>query len=161
MNQEQDTVMKLKEKNEYFMSEALNEARKAFEIGEVPVGAVIVYKDEIIARGHNLKETTGQPSAHAEMTVIAEAARVIGDWRLNECDLYVTMEPCPMCAGAIVQARIRKMFYSVRDLKSGAVDSIISLLKFPWNHKVEVEEGILASECEKILKEFFCQLRNK
>ncbi|MDL2292624.1 tRNA adenosine(34) deaminase TadA [Acholeplasma sp. OttesenSCG-928-E16] len=150
-----------KKSNEYYMKEALKEAKKADSIGEIPVGAVIVHNDKIIARGHNKKETTKNPINHAEMIAIQKAARALGDWRLNECSLYVTLEPCPMCAGAIIQSRIGKVFYGTRDLKSGAVDSIINLLEFPWNHKVEVMEGILTEECMKILQFFFKKIRKK
>ena len=159
MNQERDIATRLEEKNKYFMKEALLEAQKAFEKGEVPVGAVIVRDGIIISRGHNLKETINQSFAHAEMLAISEACKVVGDWRLNDCEMYVTLEPCPMCLGALIQSRIMKLYYGAKDLKSGAVDSIINMLKFPWNHKFDVEEGILAYECEKILKDFFSELR--
>ena len=161
MNQELDTVTKLKEKNEYFMNEALKEAKKAYLKGEVPVGAVIVLDNEIISRGHNIKEGTNRPEAHAEIIAIQKAAKKIGDWRLIDCEMFVTLEPCPMCAGGLIQSRIKKLYYGTKDLKSGAVDSIMNLLKFPWNHQVEVESGILEKKCESILKDFFKEIRNR
>ena len=161
MNQELDIAMRLEEKNKLFMKEALIEAKKAFDIGEVPVGAIVVLNEKIIGRGHNLKETNNQPSAHAEMIAIAEACNKVENWRLSDCEMYVTLEPCPMCAGALIQSRIKKLYYGVRDLKSGALDSIMNLLKYPWNHHFEVEAGILADECETILKNFFAKLRVK
>ena len=147
---------------EKFMKEALKEAQKAFEIGEIPVGAVIVKKGEIIARGHNLKEKGKDPTLHAEIIAIKEASKVIGDWRLNECELYVTLEPCLMCAGAIIQARISKVFFGARDPKSGVVVSLYRIFDDTrWNHRVEYSGGIMERECSLILKEFFRMLREE
>ena len=145
---------------EYFMREALKEAEKAFSMGEVPVGAVLVRNNAIIARGHNLKETTKNPIKHAEIIVIERAAQVIGDWRLSGCELYVTLEPCIMCCGAIIQARLDKLFFGAVDPKAGAVMSLYRILDDDrLNHKVEYAYGILEAECSDIIKKFFQKLR--
>ena len=144
------------------MKEALKEAQKAFEIGEIPVGAVIVKNGEIIARGHNLKEKGKDPTLHAEIIAIKEASKVIGDWRLNGCELYVTLEPCLMCAGAIIQARISKVFFGARDPKGGVIVSLYRIFDDPrWNHRIEYSEGIMEKECSLILREFFRMLREE
>jgi len=138
------------------MKEALKEAKKAYTEGEVPVGAVIVYKDKIIARGHNLKEKNIDVTAHAEIIVIKKAAKKLKTWRLNDCDLYVTLEPCAMCSGAIIQSRIHNLFFGAYDLKGGCVTSKVNLFKEGlFNHNVNVIDGILEKECSDILKEFF------
>jgi len=145
----------------YFMAVALEEAKKALASGEVPVGAVVVYEGEIIARGHNLKETLQDPTAHAEMVVIREAAKKLQSWRLDDCTLYVTLEPCPMCAGAIVQARIPTLVYGATDLKAGAVESVVNLVQHKLlNHQAEVLAGIREEECKQILQDFFQLKRN-
>lgn len=145
---------------EKFMKEALKEARKAFEKEEVPIGAVIVRNGKIIAKAHNLRETKKQACAHAEILAIEKACKKIGAWRLENCELYVTLEPCPMCAGAIINSRIKKIYIGAMDEKGGAVGSKINLLKdVKLNHSVEVETGILNEECSKILKDFFKKLR--
>lgn len=145
---------------EKFMKEALKEARKAFEKEEVPIGAVIVRDGKIIAKAHNLRETKKQACAHAEILAIEKACKKIGAWRLENCELYVTLEPCPMCAGAIINSRIKKIYIGAMDEKGGAVGSKINLLKdVKLNHSVEVETGILNEECSKILKDFFKKLR--
>lgn len=145
----------------YYMGIALEEAKKAFKLGEVPIGAVIVYKDEIIAQGHNLKETLQDPTAHAEIVVIRKAAQKLGSWRLDDCTLYVTLEPCPMCAGAIVQSRIATLVYGATDLKAGAVESIVNLVQHKLlNHQVNVYASIREDECKKILQDFFRTKRN-
>jgi tRNA(adenine34) deaminase len=147
---------------EDYMKEALLEAEKAYALDEVPIGAVIVYRDEIIGRGYNLRNTRKHPLAHAELDAIDQAARVIGDWRLEECQLYVTLEPCPMCAGAIVQARIPKLLFGAKNPKAGSAGSIMNILQEPkFNHQVEVIEGILQDECSDILKKFFKESRRK
>jgi tRNA(adenine34) deaminase len=143
------------------MGLALEEAKKALVAGEVPIGAVITYKGEIIARGHNLKETYQDPTAHAEMVVIREAAKKLQSWRLDDCTLYVTLEPCPMCAGAIVQARIPTLVYGATDLKAGAVESVVNLVQHKLlNHQAEVLAGVREEECKQILQDFFQLKRN-
>ncbi len=144
----------------FYMQEALVEARKAFELGEIPIGAVVVEKGVIIARAGNRRETWKDPTAHAEIIALREAASVRGSWRLTDMAIYVTLEPCPMCAGALVQARIKRLVYGAPDLRAGAVDSIVNLVENPhFNHQVEVISGIREEECRKILKDFFQQLR--
>jgi tRNA(adenine34) deaminase len=143
------------------MSQALCEARLALEKGEIPVGAVAVYQGHIIGRGHNQKETTHDPTAHAEMVALREAARVRDGWRLANVTLYCTMEPCPMCAGAIVQARVARLVYAVDDPKAGAAGSVFDLLQHPrLNHRVEVHRGVLAAEARGLLQGFFRGLRD-
>lgn len=149
-------------KDHFYMNEALQEAQKAAELGEVPIGAVIVYKDEIIARAHNLRETTQNALTHAESMAIQEACKKIGSWRLEETTLYVTLEPCPMCAGAILQSRVPRVVYGARDIKAGCVDSLYRLLNDPrFNHECDVTEGVLAEECGQILTDFFKALRER
>jgi len=143
-----------------FMKQALEEAQKAAVLGEVPIGAVLVYNGEIIARAHNLRETTQNATTHAELEVIQEACKKIGSWRLENTTLYVTLEPCPMCAGAILQSRVPRVVYGARDMKAGCVDSLYQLLNDArFNHECEVTEGILAEECGQILTDFFRALR--
>ncbi|NPV29372.1 MAG: nucleoside deaminase [Firmicutes bacterium] len=142
------------------MKEALREARRAAAKGEVPVGAVVVKEGKIIGRGHNLRERLGDPTAHAELLALREAAQVAGGWRLNECTLYVTMEPCPMCAGAAIQARLKRLVYGARDPKGGAAGSCVDLLgQDCFNHRVEVAGGVCEEACARILREFFQFLR--
>ncbi len=146
----------------WFMREALKEAYKAYSKDETPIGAVIVRDGKIIARGHNEKELTNDPTNHAEIAVIREASAKLGTWRLNDCDLYVTLEPCTMCAGAIIQARVGRLFIGTVDPKAGAVGSVINVLRVDaFNHKVEVTYGILQEECSEILKNFFKELRKR
>ncbi|MGE6490046.1 tRNA adenosine(34) deaminase TadA [Paenisporosarcina sp. NPDC076898] len=150
------------EKDRLFMAEALEEAQKAATLGEVPIGAIIVYQGEIIARAHNLRETTQNATTHAELLAIQQACAKIGSWRLEEMTLYVTLEPCPMCAGAILQSRIPRVVYGARDIKAGCVDSLYRLLNDArFNHECEVTEGILAEECGGILTQFFRNLREQ
>jgi len=144
---------------EKYMKEALKEAKKAEKIGEVPIGAVIVKDDKIIARAHNLRETKMNSLKHAEIIAIDKACKKSGNFRLEECDLYVTVEPCLMCAGAIVQSRIRKVYFGTQDEKYGAVVSVVNAFNIKSNHKVELEHGICKCECESIMKEFFKELR--
>ena len=145
---------------EEFMQEALKEARKAYKKLEIPVGAVIVRDGEIIAKAHNIKEEKKDTTKHAEILVIQRASKKLGTWRLNECEMYVTLEPCPMCAGAIIQARLKKIYIGTMDEKTGACGSVLNLLEdYKFNHTVEVERGILKQECEAMLKEFFIDLR--
>ena len=163
MNQDRDIIMKSPEnlKKYKYMKAALKEAEKAAMIDEVPVGDVVVYEDKIIARAHNLREQKQSFHAHAEFLAMMKAAKKIGSWRLEDCDVYVTMEPCPMCAGAMIQARVRKLFYGTKDPKAGGVDSVIQLLDVPFNHHINVESGIMADESQAIIKDFFKKLRNK
>lgn len=149
-------------KDQAYMLEALVEAEKAAILGEVPIGAVIVYQNEIIARAHNLRETTQNATTHAELLAIQQACAKIGSWRLEDMTLYVTLEPCPMCAGAILQSRIPRVVYGARDVKAGCVDSLYRLLNDPrFNHECEVTEGILSDECGGILTRFFRNLREQ
>jgi tRNA(adenine34) deaminase len=144
------------------MREALAEAVKAGQRGEVPVGAVAVYQGGIIGRGHNLRETSRDPSAHAELTAMRAAAAYLGSWRLVGVDIYVTLEPCPMCAGALVNARVPRLVYGADDPKAGAVRTLYQLLEDSrLNHRVEVVSGILADECAASLRTFFGKLRKK
>ena len=144
------------------MLEALKEAQIAYDLGEVPIGAVVEKDGMIIGRGHNLTERAKDPTAHAEMIALREAAQVLGDWRLLGCNLYVTAEPCAMCAGAIVWARIKKLYIGTMDPKGGACGSVFNIPQEPrLNHYVEIETGIMQQECHDILKAFFKQLRKK
>lgn len=150
------------EQDEQYMHLAIKEAKQALLYDEVPIGAVIVYKDEVIATGYNIRETSQTTLSHAELIVIAEANKVIGSWRLEDCTLYVTLEPCPMCAGAIVQSRIKRVVYGARDPKSGCAGSLMNLLVDDrFNHQVDVEQGVLEQECSSLLKDFFNELRQK
>ena len=143
-----------------FMKEAIKEAKKASEKMEVPVGCVIVKAGKIIARAHNQKETKIDTTKHAEIIAIQKASKKLKSWRLLDCEMYVTLEPCSMCAGAIIQARIKKVYIGAMDEKTGACGSVLNLLQdYPFNHKVEIETGIEKEKCEKELKEFFKQLR--
>lgn len=145
--------------NKKFMSEALTEARIAFNKGEVPVGAVIVKDGEIIARGHNLREEKQNALSHAEIECINEACKKLGSWRLDGCKMYVTLEPCPMCTGAIINSRIETVVFGAYDLKAGCMDSVINLCDYPFNHKPQIYGGIMEEECQGILEEFFRNLR--
>ena len=148
--------------DEKYMKEALKQAAKARKIGEVPIGCVIVYEDRIIGRGYNRRNTDKSTLAHAEISAIKKAAKVIGDWRLEECTLYVTLEPCPMCGGAIVQSRMKRCVIGTMSPKSGCAGSILNLLQEPrFNHQVEITEGVLRDDCQEMLQEFFKELRIK
>ena len=145
-----------------YMREALAEAKMAYALGEVPIGAVVVIGDQIIGRGHNLRETLLDSTAHAEILAMREAARSIKDWRLSSATLYSTIEPCAMCAGALVQFRVKLLVYGAEDVKAGAVDSVLDIVREPrFNHQVAVLSGVLADECSDIMRRFFKQLRNK
>ncbi|MCI8344593.1 MAG: nucleoside deaminase [Clostridia bacterium] len=147
---------------EKFMKEAIKEARKAYNKLEVPVGAVIVKDGQIIARAHNLKECKKDTTKHAEILAIQKASKKLEAWRLLGCEMYVTLEPCTMCAGAIIQARVGKLYIGAMDYKTGACGSVLNVLEdYQFNHKVEYETGILKEECENVLQEFFKELRNK
>ena len=146
-------------KDERFMQEALAEAEKAMEAGEVPVGAVLVEGDEIIGRGHNEPLSSHDPTAHAEITAIREASLVKKNYRLTGCELYVTLEPCAMCLGAAVHARLKRLVFGALDPKAGAVESVMAFPFDKMNHTVEIKGGVLAGECAKILKSFFGKKR--
>lgn len=142
------------------MKEALKQAKKAYALGEVPIGCVIVYQGKIIGRGYNRRNTDKNTLAHAEITAINKASKFIGDWRLEDCTLYVTLEPCQMCAGAIVQARIPEAVIGCMNPKAGCAGSILNVLEMPeFNHQVSVTRGILEQECSDMLKTFFSELR--
>ncbi len=146
--------------DEIYMEIALEEARKAHEIGEVPIGALLVKDGEILARSHNLKEKTKDPTAHAEILAIQEGCRVLKTWRLTGTTLYVTVEPCPMCAGALIQARVKRLVFGTRDLKAGACGSLYNLVRDErFNHRLEIEEGVLEGPCAEAIQEFFKGLR--
>lgn len=153
----------MEEKNvkEKFMKEALKQAKKAYDKLEVPVGAVIVKDGKIISRAYNQKEEKNDTTNHAEILAIKKASKKLNSWRLLDCDMYVTLEPCSMCAGALIQSRIRKVYIGAPDSKTGACGSVLNLLEdYKFNHKVEIENGILKDDCENLLKEFFKELRN-
>ena len=155
-------TMDIFEEDRQFMQLALKEAEKAGALGEVPIGAIIVYRGEVIARASNLRETTQNAVTHAELMAIQQACEKIGSWRLEETTLYVTLEPCPMCAGAILQSRIPRVVYGARDVKAGCVDSLYRLLNDPrFNHECDVTEGVLAEQCGQILSDFFRALRER
>ena len=143
-----------------WMQVALRQAQMAFEQGEVPIGAVIVHNGQVIAAAHNEREQKNDPTAHAEILAIQRAAKVLERWRLTDATLYVTLEPCPMCAGAIMQSRIKQLVYGAMDLKGGATGSVMNILDYTlWNHRVDVVAGVLEDECSDILKLFFKRLR--
>lgn len=147
--------------DEDYMREALALAKKALELGEVPVGAVAVWEGKIVGRGYNRRETDKNALRHAEISAIDEACKNLGGWRLWKGELYVTLEPCPMCAGAIINSRIKRLVFGARDPKAGSCGSVANLFELPYNHKPEITEGVLKEECSKILSEFFKELRNK
>ena len=148
------------EQKEYYMKQALKEAEKAYKKLEVPVGAIIVKDGKIVARAHNLKETKNDTTKHAEILAIEKASKKLGNWRLIDCEMYVTLEPCPMCAGAIVNSRIKKVNIGAMDEKTGACGSKLNLLQdFNFDTKVDMEIGILENECRELLQKFFVALR--
>lgn len=148
--------------HEKFMKIALAEAKKAFEKEEVPVGAVIIQNGKVIAKAHNLKETKNDTTYHAEILAIQKASKKLKKWRLTDCEMYVTLEPCSMCAGALINCRLKKLYIGTMDTKTGACGSVLNLLEdYKFNHVVEIETGILQEDCEKILKDFFKFLREK
>ena len=145
-----------------YMKEALRLAKKAASIGEVPIGCVIVYEGKIIGRGYNRRTIDKNTLSHAELNAIRKASKYMGDWRLENCDIYITLEPCQMCSGAIIQARMRQVYIGCMNPKAGCAGSILNLLQMPqFNHQVEIEIGILEEECSSILKNFFKELRQK
>ena len=143
------------------MEKALELAREAFKLGEVPVGAVVVHDGEIIGEGYNLREREGSVIAHAEVIAIEQACKRLGTWRLSGCTLYVTMEPCPMCAGALVNSRIDRVVYGCKDAAAGCLGSVIDFNSYPFNHSFETVSGICSRECTELLQEFFRQKRKK
>lgn len=148
--------------NNKYMRAAIQQAKKAYKLGEVPIGCVIVYQDKIIGRGYNRRNTDKNTLAHAEISAIKKASKKMGDWRLEDCDLYVTLEPCQMCSGAIVQARIKKVVIGSMNPKAGCAGSILNILQMPeFNHQVEIERGVLEEECSNMLKDFFKELRKR
>jgi len=154
--------MSTADKDLFFMGLALQEARRAAKIDEVPIGAVIVKDDEIIAKAHNLRETLQDATAHAELLAIRQACEVLGTWRLIGCTLYVTLEPCPMCAGAIILSRVDRLVFGAKDPKGGACGSVVNIpADERFNHRPEIVEGVLADECGDILRAFFQSKRKK
>ena len=150
------------DKDEFYMGKALEEAKTAFAVGEIPIGAVIIYQKKAIARAYNLRESLPCATAHAELLAIEKACRVLGRWRLSGCTLYVTCEPCPMCAGAIVNSRLDRVVYGCADPKAGAVRSLFQLADSPLlNHRAAVTAGVRADECAALLKDFFRRKRDK
>ena len=146
--------------DEKYMKEAIKQAKKAYALGEVPIGCVIVYQDKIIGRGYNRRNTDKNTLAHAEITAINKASKKMGDWRLEDCTLYVTLEPCQMCAGAIVQARITEVVMGTMNPKAGCCGSILNILDMPqFNHQVHVKRGVLEEACSSLLTSFFKELR--
>ncbi|MGI2296882.1 tRNA adenosine(34) deaminase TadA [Paenibacillus sp. GXUN7292] len=146
--------------DQHWMQAAIAEARLAEQLGEVPIGAVIVREGQIIGRGHNLRESKHDPTAHAELEAIRDACEQLGAWRLLDCTLYVTLEPCPMCAGAIVQSRLKRVVYGTDDPKAGCAGTLMNLLQEPrFNHETELTSGVLQPECAQLLTQFFRQLR--
>lgn len=168
MKQDVDSVIKFQErtmenKDIYYMNQCLTLAKKAYKKGEVPVGCIIVYDDVIIAKSYNQREKKNSCLAHAELLAIKQANKALKSWILENCTMYVTLEPCPMCAGAILQSRIKKVVYAAKEPKFGSMGSIIDLSssEYKFNHKVEVVGGVLEEESSKLLKDFFKDLRNK
>jgi len=152
----------MKMSDQEYMRQALREAEKALLLGEVPIGAVVVQAGQVIVRTHNLKEARNDATAHAEILAIQEASSLLTKWRLNDCTLYVTLEPCPMCAGALVQCRMQRVVYGAYDWKAGAAGSLFNLLDEPrLNHQVFLTSGVLAEECQEIMQRFFADLRQK
>ncbi len=148
--------------NEKYMKTAIREAKKAYKLNEVPIGCVIVQNDKIIARGYNRRNTDKNTLAHAELAAIKKASKKTGDWRLEDCTMYVTLEPCQMCAGAIVQSRLGKVVIGSMNPKAGCAGSVLNLLQMKqFNHQVEIEAGVLNEECSAMLSEFFQELREK
>ena len=160
--QERIRLEEQKKSDEKYMKEAIRQAKKAAKLGEVPIGCVIVYENRIIGRGYNRRNTDKSTLSHAEITAIRRASKIMGDWRLEDCTLYVTLEPCQMCSGAIIQARIPRVVMGCRNPKAGCAGSILNLLKVPeFTHQAEITDGILEEECSMMLKNFFKDLRKR
>lgn len=147
--------------DEKFMRLALEQAHLAYQIGEVPVGAVVVKNGQVVGTGYNRRETDKNAVAHAELLAIDDACKRLGGWRLWECELYVTLEPCPMCAGAIINSRIKRLIYGASDKKAGSVESVVRMFDLPYNHKPPYTAGVLEDECSQILKNFFKEMRSR
>ena len=148
------------DRDERYMEYALDKARQAFERDEVPVGAVVVRGEEILAAAHDEKEASADPTAHAELLALRQAARAVGNWRLEDCELYVTLEPCPMCAGAMLQARIARLVYGARNSRWGAIESVCSLHNLPeFNHTIQVSGGVMEKACAQLLQRYFREKR--
>ena len=159
---EKEEVKELTEENYRFMDEAIEEAKKAYEKGEVPIGAVVVKDGQVIGRGHNLRESSNDPTTHAEMIAIKDAAQKMESWRLVGCDIYVTLEPCPMCAGAIINSRIEGVYYGAYDPKAGCAGTFMNLLLDErFNHQAEVYPEVKEEECANLLKSFFREIRER
>ena len=155
-------MRKILTEDEKYMKEAIRQAKKAWKIEEVPIGCVIVYQGKIIGRGYNRRTTDKNPLAHAEISAIKKASKVMGDWRLEECTLYVTLEPCQMCSGALVQSRIDEVVIGCMNAKAGCAGSVMNLLQVDgFNHQVKITQGVLEEECSSMLSEFFRKLREK
>lgn len=148
-------------RDEEFMRLAIEQARLAAQLGEIPVGAVVVKDDQVIGRGYNRREIDSSATAHAEVLAIEDACKHLGTWRLTDCELYVTLEPCPMCAGAIINARIRRVIYGAKDERAGCCGSVADFFVMPFNHNPLSRSGILADECKTLLLDFFSALRNE
>ena len=148
-------------RDEEFMRLAIEQAQLAAQLGEIPVGAVVVKDDQVIGRGYNRREIDSSATAHAEVLAIEDACKHLGTWRLTDCELYVTLEPCPMCAGAIVNARIRRVIYGAKDERAGCCGSVADFFVMPFNHNPLSRSGILAEECKTLLLDFFSSLRNE
>lgn len=157
-----DTMAAITNIHEKYMKEALKQAKKAYALGEVPIGCVIVHQGKIIGRGYNRRNTDKNTLAHAEITAIRKASKIIGDWRLEECTIYITLEPCQMCAGAIIQARIPEVVMGCMNPKAGCGGSLLNILEDArFNHQAEVTRGILEQDCSELLKLFFTELRER
>ena len=142
-----------------YMMEAYKEALKAYDKGEAPIGAVIVYNYKIIAKAHNLRQSKQSPIAHAEVLAIQKASKKLNSWRLEDCTLYVTLEPCPMCSGAIIQSRIKNVIFGAYDKKTGCAGSVFNIFNYAFNHVVDVKGGVMEEECKELLQRFFKELR--
>ena len=153
--------MEIKKSNEYFMSLAIKEALKAYRINETPIGCIIVKDDKIIARAYNKREKDNLVISHAEINAIKKASKILGDWRLVGCKMYVTLEPCIMCAGAIIQSRIDELYYGAKEPRFGSIVSYTNIFDLDYNHKVKVFGGIKEDICSKVLKDFFKELRSQ
>jgi tRNA(adenine34) deaminase len=151
----------MKSNDEKYMRMAIEQAKKAYQLGEVPIGCIIVHEDKVIGRGYNRRTIDGSTLAHGELIAIKKANKKIGDWRLEDCVMYVTLEPCQMCAGALIQSRMKRVVIGCMNPKAGSAGSVINILENPgFNHQVEVTKNVLKEECSKLLKEFFMELRN-
>lgn len=157
----QQSIPSYQQRDAHWMHQALLEAKKAAALGEIPVGAVIVRDEQVIARAHNRRELDQDAMAHAEVLCIQQACRVLNSWRLSGCTLYVTLEPCPMCSGAIINSRLDRVVYGAKDNKAGCAGSVADLFVMPFNHTPVIRSGILEEECAAVLSEFFETLRKK